>query len=170
MLESYATIDSFNIRAFVLDSVSKRQIPSNYRIARNASAHGGNIIGDIDTISQMTEIDPEYTLYWHQAFQRLYGLSYEDHGSFILDILYLDEPARSTLDQLITVCNIKATTQMIRPWRSHPKYQLMQVLCDDIINDCVKKKFSLEFWDRPYTVLTYTAVTTWYEDVLFNSS
>lgn len=170
MLESYATNDMFNIRSFILDSVSECQIPSNYRVARNASAHGGNIIGDIDTILQMTEIDPEYTLHWHHAFQRLYGLSYEDNGSFIIDILYLDEPARSTLDQLITVCNIKATTQMIRPWRRHPKFKLMQALCDEIVNDCVKNDFSLEFWDRPYTVLTYKGITTWYEDILFDPS
>ncbi|KAN0073145.1 hypothetical protein V8E54_008365 [Elaphomyces granulatus] len=67
-------------RAAILnaESISRVWATQAERNNRNAAAHGGNVLADIQVIDEMEQDDPAKARLWKKAFFRLYHLHYAE--------------------------------------------------------------------------------------------
>jgi hypothetical protein len=100
-------------RAAILnaESISRVWATQAERNNRNAAAHGGNVLADIQVIDEMEQDDPAKARLWKKAFFRLYHLHYAEVH---LPLLYPPP-------EVIKTCNLLATILLVKPWRVESK-------------------------------------------------
>lgn len=148
-LRTHFTPDITKIRAVVLDSISPTTIPNGRRHARNAAAHGGNVIADIETILLMEDIDSEHATKWHTSFEELYGLPFMTTHSLIAKGHH----------RLIEICNIRANMVTTKPWKAE-KYVGKRYICDMLLGEWAIANNAV-YWDQDEIIQFANELLTW---------
>jgi hypothetical protein len=153
-------IDARHEREAVLNAASVPRIwsPSSERNRRNAGAHGGNVLADIQVIEDMEGEDPAKAETWKGAFARLYSL---DFAAFHFPLVYAPP-------EIIKVCDFLATIPLVRPWspQSSASQEGIKRKCQKILKAWMD---SIDVGDDFYLSSElrkdYNSVSNWYQNV-----
>ncbi|KAN0078932.1 hypothetical protein V8E54_005445 [Elaphomyces granulatus] len=157
----YFRSDIVRMRRMILDSESDLRVATGDRRVRNALAHGGNLLADMEAIKSIETSDPERFCTWNQAFFNLYNLDFD-----------MDNPRlQNSNTHLIDICNMMATIRLVTPWSdvsdSDPEKNLCLGLCAGLISgwrDTVETD-SDEYWNQVTNKSAYDKVQEWYKRI-----
>jgi len=91
------------MRQTILDAESNPKIntPKEARNTRNALAHGGNLLADVEAVKKMEVANPM----WKKTFDSLYDLNFDT------------DDVENLPDNLVKRCNMFVTIKLVTPWR-----------------------------------------------------
>lgn len=152
--------ESLAIRQMILDSQSQLRASNSVRHLRNAVAHGSNIQADMYAISSILPIDPGRAETWKSTFSTLYHLNYDVRK----------DQNMTAAPELIRICNIMATIQLVSLWQDQPTTELnfYGSLCQSLVSgweEATDNNTATGFWSAAVNKSTYESIINWYHQL-----
>lgn len=134
------------IRSAILDCPQRERDVAPRNPSRNAAAHGGNMIADIDIIRCKQNIDNQDRQRLecrYSSFEYLYFLPFESSHDHILRL--------ETETRVIKLLNIRGNMATTAPWDRQSYLKIREKL-EKVLVDWRREEFDIDFWKRPAVV------------------
>ncbi|CRG90236.1 hypothetical protein PISL3812_07279 [Talaromyces islandicus] len=154
ILEKHFCADLLNIRKKVLYDAGKLAMVGRPRHERNAAAHGGNVLGDIEALEQQIEFKP-HEVHVIEAcsagFKQLYEISFDCHRKIL--------EAKND-DRLMALFNLRGNMRTCSPWKQSPGSEILS-WCNAILKKWHSEPSS---WYEPEVVAMVDELLAWAND------
>lgn len=135
------------IREKVLYDAGHIKMTDRPRLERNAAAHGGNVLADIDFLEQNVETQPQEVIRaCQEGFEQLYALPFAAREQIW---------ESKNDDRLIALLNLRANIRKCNPWKQTMGYDFGN--CNAILKSWYFEPLS---WHEPETVASVNEILT----------